>query len=186
MNKDYLISMFIDDELDLDDKVEFVQTVHDDRHFKDETADLLRQEKTIRGEVVERTPPVEFSVKRKTPPFAWKWFAVFASGLAAAMLVFFTAFPDREAKSVAHRFIIFQPDADRIEITGSFTGWDALPLKPAGNSGYWEITLDLPEGEHRFSYIVEGDLRLADPTIPAREKDDFGGENSIIEVKLQA
>jgi hypothetical protein len=188
MNKDYLISMFIDDELDLDDKVEFVQTVYDDRHFKDETVDLLRQEQAIRGEVVERTPPVELSAKRKTPPFVWKWLAVFASGLAAAMLVFFMSFPDRdrEAMSVSHRFIIFQPEADRIEITGSFTGWDALPLKPAGNSGYWEITLDLPEGEHRFSYIVEGGRRLADPTVLTREKDDFGGENSIIEVKFQA
>ena len=186
MSKEYLISMYIDDELGLDDKVEFVQTVHGDRHFKDETVDLLRQEQTIRGEVVAWTPPVEISVKRKLRPFIWKWFAVFASGLATAMLVFFMSFPERETQSISHRFIIFQPDADRIEITGSFTGWDALPLKPAGNSGYWEITLDLPEGEHRFSYIVEGGRRLADPTILTREKDDFGGENSIIEVNFQA
>jgi hypothetical protein len=59
-------------------------------------------------------------------------------------------------------------------------------MKRVGTSGYWEVTLDLPEGEHRFSYILEGNRRLADPTILTREHDDFGGENSILEVKLQA
>jgi hypothetical protein len=54
-----------------------------------------------------------------------------------------------------------------------------------GDSGYWEVTLNLPAGEHRFSYILEGKQRLSDPTIMTRELDDFGGENSILEVKLQ-
>ena len=76
-------------------------------------------------------------------------------------------------------------DGGQVEITGSFTGWSALPLKKAGTSGYWEITLELPVGEHRFSYILEGDRQLADPTILTREQDDFGGENSILEVNLQ-
>jgi len=43
--------------------------------------------------------------------------------------------------------------------------------------------LELPEGEYRFSYIVEGGRRLTDPTIAVREIDDFGGENSILRVK---
>ena len=41
MMQDYLISMFIDDELNLDNKIEFVETVHEDRKFKDETVDLF-------------------------------------------------------------------------------------------------------------------------------------------------
>lgn len=39
--KDYLISMFIDNELDLDEKIIFVETVHDEQAFKDEAIDLL-------------------------------------------------------------------------------------------------------------------------------------------------
>ena len=81
--------------------------------------------------------------------------------------------------------MIYQPEAKQVQLTGSFIDWRRLPLRKAGTSGYWEVTLDLPAGEHRFSYILEGDKRLADPTILAREKDDFGGENSIIEVNLQ-
>ena len=39
--QNYLISMFIDDELDLDNKIEFVETVHADLNYKDETVGFL-------------------------------------------------------------------------------------------------------------------------------------------------
>ncbi len=52
-------------------------------------------------------------------------------------------------------------------------------MNKIGTSGYWEITLNLIEGEHRFTYILEGREPFADPTILTRESDDFGGENSI-------
>ena len=44
----------------------------------------------------------------------------------------------------------------------------------------------MPAGEHRLCYIIEGGKRIPDPTILAREKDDFGGENSILEVDSRA
>ena len=37
--KDYLISSYIDDELDLDEKIEFVETVHEQVAFKEDTVD---------------------------------------------------------------------------------------------------------------------------------------------------
>jgi hypothetical protein len=52
-----------------------------------------------------------------------------------------------------------------------------------GSSGYWDITVNLPSGEHRFTYILDGKKRFTDPTVPARELDDFGGRNSIISVE---
>jgi len=42
--KDYLISSYIDDELNLDEKIEFVEMVHEKVSFKDDTVDLLHQE----------------------------------------------------------------------------------------------------------------------------------------------
>ena len=56
--KAYLISQFIDDELSLDEKCEFVETVHASRGFKQETVDLINQEKLLRGDVVTFVPPV--------------------------------------------------------------------------------------------------------------------------------
>ena len=48
---DFLISMFIDNELAIDEKIEFVEEVHGCEAFKDETVELLRQEKLLRGEI---------------------------------------------------------------------------------------------------------------------------------------
>jgi hypothetical protein len=192
MMQDYLISMFIDDELDLDNKIEFVETVHEDRKFKDETVVFLRQEKVIRSEVVDEIPSIkvpleEKAAKEKTGFSFWRPMAIFVPGLAAAVIILFLMQPQppKEQLFTAHRFVIYQPGVERVEITGSFTDWRTLPMNRAGTGDYWEITIDVPAGEHRFSYILEGDQRLADPTILTREKDDFGGENSILEVNLQ-
>ena len=183
--QNYLISMFIDDELDLDNKIEFVETVHADLNYKDETVGFLKQEKVIRAEVVDHIPPVKVQLKEKAGFPLWRPMAIFASGLAAALILFFFIQPPKEPLSTAHRFVIYQPGVEQVEITGSFTDWRSLPMTRAGAGDYWEITIDVPAGEHRFSYILEGDQRLADPTVLTREKDDFGGENSILEVNLQ-
>jgi hypothetical protein len=58
-------------------------------------------------------------------------------------------------------------------------------MAPIGDSGYWELRLNLPYGEHRFAYILDGSQQVADPTVPVREPDDFGGENSILTVAAQ-
>ena len=183
--QDYLISMFIDDELNLDHKIEFVETVHEDRAFKDDAIGFLQQEKMLCSDVVDKIPPVKIPLKEKAEISFWRPFAVFAPGLAAAVMLFFLLQPPKEQLSMTHRFVIYQPGVEQVEITGSFTDWRTLPMAKAGASDYWEITIDVPVGEHRFSYILEGDQRLADPTILTREKDDFGGENSILEVNLQ-
>ncbi len=43
--------------------------------------------------------------------------------------------------------------------------------------------MEIPPGEHVFSYILDGDKILADPTILTREEDDFGSINSILVVE---
>jgi len=181
--KDHLISMYIDDELDLDDKIVFVETVHEDKNFKDDAVSLLHQEKLIGSDVVDHMPVLRFKDQR----ISWgaRLFRPLAAvGLAAAAILWLTLWPAPDQPLRPWRFVIYQPDAQGVELAGSFSGWKRIPLKHAGNSGYWEITLDLPEGDHRYSYIVEGGRRMADPTIAVRERDDFGGENSILTVKL--
>ena len=182
---DHLISLYIDDELDLDDKIVFVETVHDDKNFKDEAVNLLRQEKLIGSEVVDHMPVLR--IKDQRIPWGVRRFrplAAVAAGLAVAAIVWLTFWPSSEHPLRPYRFVIYQPDAQGVELAGSFSSWKRIPLKHAGSSGYWEITLELPEGDHRFSYIIEGSRRMADPTIAVRETDDFGGENSILTVRL--
>jgi hypothetical protein len=184
--KDYLISSYIDDELDLDEKIEFVETVSEKVSFKDETVDLLLQEKLIRGEVTAHVPAVSLREKRRFAIGLWRPVGSFAAGLAVALLIMLFVTPQQEDMILTtHRFVLFQPDVSQVEITGSFLGWEAVPMKKSGTSGYWEVLLDVPAGEHRLCYILEGRRRIPDPTIPSREKDDFGGENSILAVNMK-
>ena len=184
--KDYLISSYIDDELDLDEKIDFVEAVHEQVAFKDEAVDLLQQEKQVRAEVVDRVPPVTLREKRRLAVSFWRPAGIFAAGLAAALLVMFFVTPQPEQTLLTtHRFVLFQPDVSGVEITGSFLDWQAVAMKKSGTSGYWEVVLEVPAGEHRLCYILEGRRRIPDPTIAIREKDDFGGENSILAVNLK-
>ncbi len=184
--KDYLISSYIDDELNLDEKIEFVETVHEKVSFKNDAVDLLHQETLIRGEVADCVPAVMFRAKRRFSIPLWRPAGIFAAGLAAALLVMFFVTPQQEQPLLTtYRFVLYQPDVNQVEITGSFLGWEAVSMKKSGASGYWEAILELPAGEHRLCYILEGHRRIPDPTIPIREKDDFGGENSILAVNMK-
>jgi len=184
--KDYLISSYIDDELNLDEKIEFVEIVHEQVTFKDEAMDLLQQEKLVLGKVVDRVPEVVFREKRRFSIPLWRPAGMFAAGLAAALLVMFFVTPRQELPVLTmHRFVLYQPDVKQVEITGSFLDWAAVPMKRSGASGYWEAVLEVPAGEHRLCYIIEGRKRIPDPTILIREKDDFGGENSILAVNMK-
>lgn len=181
----YSISMFIDDELDIDEKISFIENILKDELFKDETLQLLNQEKDLRGEVVEHIPSIQVKVpfyrKRFLRPF-FQPMGLVASALVA--IVIFLLFSNSSPKPslIAKRFVIYKPDVSQVEIVGDFTDWKRIPMQRISNSGYWEISFELKKGEHRFSYILEGRHPFADPTILAHEPDDFGNKDSIFYV----
>jgi 1,4-alpha-glucan branching enzyme len=107
------------------------------------------------------------------------------AGFATALILIglgFLLMPDRPilTEPAEHRFVLYLPQANQAEIVGTFTDWNPVPMQKIGASGYWSLTLKVPRGEHRYSYLVEDGNRLVDPTVVAREHDDFGGENSVI------
>ncbi len=193
--KDYLISLYIDNELDLGEKIDFVETVHADRGFTDEAVALLRQEERLRAcpTVAPPLPAAPPVMRTESRP----WASVFAfwlrplAGFAAALLVvgLFTLLRPSPPQSLTHlktphRFVVYLPDSREANLVGTFTGWKPVAMQPVGDSGYWTLTLPVPQGEHRSSYLVGDGRQIADPTVPAREQDDFGGENSVIEVRV--
>jgi len=182
----YLISMFMDNELGLDEKIEFVKKVREDREFYGESLELLEQERLIRSDPVTIVPSVQFKEKKRLIDlFIFNPFGRFASvgALAVVILLFIFSIQESSPVSVYHRFVIYKPEVSKVAISGSFTDWEVLPLKRIGASGYWQIELNVPQGEHRYTYILEEGERVADPTILTREQDDFGGENSILFVE---
>jgi len=177
------ISMFIDNELDLDEKIDFVNKIHKENNFYDESLELMEQEKLIRSDVVSTVPSVHLKKKRS-------WFDItffnrpllLASAGAMAVIILFLAFPvqNKADAFIPKRFIIHKPDASNVHISGSFNDWKNIPLKMIGSSGYWQIELNIKQGEYRYVFLIEETERIADPTILTREQDDFGGENTVL------
>lgn len=195
---DYLSSMYIDNEMDLNEKRHFVEKIRTDPAFADETLDLLDQERLLRSLPAAPAVPAAAVVQPRhwRLPFRIRMIRMvkplgFASaGFAAALLMFLTLLhqpaPVPAPAACSSRFVLFAPSVGRVELAGSFTGWQRVAMQRAGNTGYWELSLPVPPGEYRFSYILDGRRQVADPTLPASEKDDFGGENSILTVGTRA
>ncbi len=183
--RDELISLFIDDELGLDEKTDFVELIHTCRSFKDQTVEFLRLEKELRSDVVEKVPEVAVPAFKPSPARSRRPLYLAAAAAVAAVVLAVLFWPaqqtvDQAATRESYRFVIYYPGTTQAEITGDFTGWKRVSMEPIGSSGYWEITLGLQPGEHRYVFIVDGQQRLVDPTVMTREQDDFGGENSIL------
>ena len=184
MPNEFLISLFIDDELDLKEKAAMVRCLGSDPAFVRQTLSFLELEQSLRAPATETIPlPRDISKPRRLPAAAFlRVAAAFLVVVCASVfgVYHWTSSPEKAPSPVSQRFVIYLPQADRVEIAGTFTSWKRLPLNRLGSSGYWEINLNLKQGEHRFSYIVGGDRAMADPTILATETDDFGGTNSVI------
>jgi len=54
-------------------------------------------------------------------------------------------------------FRVFAPAADRVELIGSFTHWEAKPiaLRPEGD-GWWSVETFIDSGDHDFNYRLDG------------------------------
>jgi hypothetical protein len=180
--KDELISLFIDDALNLNEKIELTRSIHEDPAFKDDTLALLEQEIVVRSDVTDRVPSLEFKAEPWFRFFLTRSWGYLATAAATACIIFFLTFQKPIAETIPYRFVLYKPEAQQVQLSGSFTGWQTLSMNRIGNSGYWDITVDIAKGEYRFTYILDGSEFLADPSIPTKEKDDFGGENSILSI----
>lgn len=225
MSEEHLISLYIDDEMDMDQKISFVETVHQNRPYTDTALALLRQEKLLRADLTVPAFQPESRMILAAPPslapsfltrfLAWCKPLAGAPGTvgaavaaALALGLFFLYQPDTPLAPLApvqqpglvqhsavatpaaplghqQRFVLYLPGSKQARIVGTFTNWKPLAMERIGESGYWALTLPVPPGEHRYSYLIEENKRIADPTVIAREQDDFGGENSIIEVQTE-
>lgn len=176
--KDILISQFIDDELNIDEKIEFIKELHSDTEYFNDAVGLLEMEKAL----ATPEPPkiAEIYVKKPLNFSMYASFAALAASLIVAVKIFLFA-PHVENTAPVHRFVVYLPDAGNVEVTGSFSEWQPVRMQKV-SGGYWQVSLPLTEGEHSYSYIIDGSEQLPDPTVPAKQDDGFGGENSIITI----
>jgi hypothetical protein len=185
---DYLASLYIDNELNLPEKSRFIEKIRSEDAFFDETMDLLAQEEMLRIQPESPALPEKLQTGSEFKTWIkkmWRPVVYAGAGFTAAGLLLFSRMTLPSHQVCANRFVIYEPTASQVELAGTFTDWQRKPMKQLGSSGYWELRLQIPSGEHRFTYILDGARKVADPTLPVREKDDFGGENSILQVEVE-
>ena len=120
--KEYLISMFIDNELSLDEKIQFVEHVHADEVYKGESIELLNQEKTIRSDVMERIPPLTLKTRKRFGISLFRPMGMVAAAAVLTVFILYLFMPVKGHTNIPYRFVIYHPDVSNVEVVGSFTG----------------------------------------------------------------
>ena len=85
------------------------------------------------------------------------------------------------------RFVFVDPTARSVALVGSFNGWQrsAAPLRAAGNSGAWVVSISLHPGRHEYAFVVNDGVQerwVADP-LTWSLGDEFGVKSSFVLVK---
>jgi hypothetical protein len=100
---------------------------------------------------------------------------------------FFPA-PKKADQSQRVQFVLVAPDAKKVAVVGDFNGWDASHAAYQAQhrgGGVWSVTAPVPLGHHRYSFVVDDSLWVADPTAPRVTDYDYGMPNSAIVVQEQ-
>lgn len=75
-------------------------------------------------------------------------------------------------------------DARRVALVGDFNGWNRFShFMRKSLAGAWEVTLDLAPGRYQYKFLVNESQWFTDPRAQARASNQYGTENSVIEVK---
>lgn len=86
------------------------------------------------------------------------------------------------------QFVLVAPDAKKVAVVGDFNGWDAshkaFQAQHRGG-GVWSVTAPVPVGHHRYSFVVDDSVWVADPTAPRAADNDYGMPNSALVVEQQ-
>ena len=108
----------------------------------------------------------------------------FVEGATQAATPLFSAAKGQPQQPV--QFVLVAPDAKKVAVVGDFNGWDAshatFQAKHRGG-GVWSVTAPVPVGHHRYSFVVDDSLWIADPIAPRAVDNDFGVNNSTLVVQ---
>lgn len=83
------------------------------------------------------------------------------------------------------QFVLVAPTARKVSVVGDFNDWDSSHKEFQAQhrgGGVWSVTAKVPVGHHRYSFVVDDSVWVADPTAPRVIDDDFGMPNSALVV----
>ncbi|MFW6197964.1 MAG: glycoside hydrolase [Myxococcota bacterium] len=80
------------------------------------------------------------------------------------------------------RFRVHQPEAQSVAVVGTFNDWTgARGELVRGEDGWFEGTLEVPPGRHRYQLLVDG-RPVAPEGADAYVPDGFGARNAVLVV----
>ena len=83
------------------------------------------------------------------------------------------------------QFTLVAPDAKKVAVVGDFNAWDpshaGYQARHTGG-GVWTVTARVPLGHHRYSFVVDDSVWVADPMAPRANDNDFGLPKSAMVV----
>ena len=81
------------------------------------------------------------------------------------------------------QFVFRAPSAQRVALVGDFNDWDseATPLRQAAG-GLWIVTVPLTAGRYTYTFVVDGERWMADPSAPPAPPDDSGRPGSVVTI----
>lgn len=133
---------------------------------------------------VVRALPAHRRARWSVSPLAW---GLAAAGIALMAVLGATLWPLKEAAPPQRvQFVLVAPDAKKVAVVGDFNGWDAAHTQYQAQhrgGGVWAVTAPVPVGHHRYSFIVDDSLWVADPYAPRVVDKDFGVANSALVVE---
>ncbi len=114
------------------------------------------------------------------------WIPVAAA--AGILLALFIQTPtDRQEMQFAGAdtsvFEIYAPEAELVELVGTFNQWqrgEILLERHAG--GYWTTSLALEDGRYEYQFVIDGQSRIEPEQAYAVREDGFGGLNAVVEI----
>ena len=100
--------------------------------------------------------------------------------------------PSEPAAASGHRnvqFVLVAPAARKVTVVGDFNDWDAAHASFQAEhrgGGVWSVTAAVPIGHHRYSFVVDDSMWVADPTASRTVDRDFGMPSSTLVVGGEA
>lgn len=119
------------------------------------------------------------------------WIGPALAGAFASLLIVFSVgrfVPAQSAVAgspqLTFHFELHAPGAGQVELVGSFNNWQSgdIVLRGPDASGHWTADVALPEGQHEYMFLVDGERWVADPNATTYRADGFGHENAVVNV----
>jgi hypothetical protein len=82
------------------------------------------------------------------------------------------------------QFVFVAPSAESVSLVGDFNNWEmgATPLSAGPAQSVWTVRVRLPNGRHRYAFVVDDSTWASDPSAPPAAGDDFGVPSSVVTV----